>query len=61
MTFASAGGTTPDVGMLVKGLPRPGAATVYNAGVRTNFAMPDLHSIGMRLPIPGPQITYVRD
>ncbi|CAL5220079.1 g2030 [Coccomyxa viridis] len=41
------GGTTTDLGVLVKGLPRPGAATVHIAGVRTNFAMPDLHSIGL--------------
>ena len=32
--------------VLVKGLPRPAAATVHIAGMRTNFAMPDLHSIG---------------
>lgn len=41
-----AGGTTTDVGALVKGLPRPAAATVDIAGVRTNFAMPDILSIG---------------
>ncbi|CAK0783618.1 hypothetical protein CVIRNUC_006817 [Coccomyxa viridis] len=41
------GGTTTDLGVLVKGLPRPAAAAVHIAGVRTNFAMPDVHSIGL--------------
>lgn len=41
------GGTTTDVGVLVHGLPRQAAATVSVAGVRTNFALPDLLSIGL--------------
>ena len=45
----TAGGTTTDLGVLVNGLPRPAAATGYIAGVRTNFAMPDLHSVGALL------------
>jgi hypothetical protein len=39
------------VGALVKGLPRPAAATVSIAGVRTNFALPDLLSIGQRFAL----------
>lgn len=42
----TAGGTTTDVGVLVNGLPRPAAATVDIAGVRTNFALPDVLSTG---------------
>ncbi|EIE25109.1 DUF917-domain-containing protein [Coccomyxa subellipsoidea C-169] len=41
------GGTTTDVGVLINGLPRPAAATVDIAGVRTNFALPDVLSIGL--------------
>ncbi len=41
------GGTTTDVGVLINGLPRPAAATVDIAGVRTNFALPDILSIGV--------------
>ena len=36
----------------MKGLPRPAAAAVHIAGVRTNFAMPDVHSIGVSLASP---------
>ncbi len=39
------GGTSTDVGALVKGFPREAAAAVQLAGVRTNFRMPDMVSI----------------
>ncbi|MDA8311853.1 MAG: hydantoinase/oxoprolinase family protein [Actinomycetota bacterium] len=41
------GGTTADVGMLVKGFPRPAPLVVEVAGVRTNFRMPDVLSLGI--------------
>jgi N-methylhydantoinase A/oxoprolinase/acetone carboxylase beta subunit len=41
------GGTTTDVGALVHGFPRPAALGVEVGGVRTNFRMPDVHSIGL--------------
>ena len=41
------GGTSADVGILVDGFPRTSAATVDVGGVRTNFRMPDLISIGL--------------
>ena len=41
------GGTSTDVGILVDGFPRESAAAVYVGGVRTNFRMPDLISIGL--------------
>lgn len=41
------GGTTSDVGMLVDGFPREAGVAVDIAGVRTNFRMPDVHSIGI--------------
>lgn len=40
------GGTTTLVGMIVKGFPRESAIAVEIGGVRTNFRMPDLISIG---------------
>lgn len=40
------GGTTMLVGAMVKGFPRQSATAVYVGGVRTNFRMPDLLSIG---------------
>ena len=39
------GGTSTDVGSLVKGFPREAAVAVQLAGVRTNFRMPDTISI----------------
>ena len=39
------GGTSTDVGALVKGFPRETAVAVQLAGVRTNFRMPDMVSI----------------
>lgn len=41
------GGTSTDVGILVDGFPRESAAAVYVGGVRTNFRMPDLISMGL--------------
>ena len=39
------GGTSTDVGALVRGFPREAAVAVQIAGVRTNFRMPDMVSI----------------
>ena len=41
------GGTSTDVGILVDGFPRESAFAVEVGGVRTNFRMPDLISIGL--------------
>jgi N-methylhydantoinase A/oxoprolinase/acetone carboxylase beta subunit len=41
------GGTTSDVGSLVRGFPRDAAVAVYIGGVRTNFRMPDVLSVGL--------------
>ena len=41
------GGTSTDIGVLVDGFPRESATAVYVGGVRTNFRMPDLISIGL--------------
>lgn len=41
------GGTTSDVGVLVNGFPRESSVAVEIGGVRTNFRMPDLISIGL--------------
>ena len=41
------GGTTTDVGVLSQGFPREAATAVSVAGVRTNFRMPDVLSIGI--------------
>ncbi|KAJ7116355.1 hydantoinase/oxoprolinase [Mycena epipterygia] len=42
------GGTTTDVGVLLpSGFPRQAAAFIEVAGVRTNFSMPDVNSIGL--------------
>lgn len=41
------GGTTSDVGMLVRGFPRQSSVTVDLSGVRTNFRMPDVVSTGI--------------
>lgn len=41
------GGTTSDIGMLQKGFPRESGVAVEIGGVRTNFRMPDLVSIGL--------------
>ncbi len=41
------GGTTTDVGVLVNGFPRQSSLAVEIGGVRTNFRMPDLISLGL--------------
>jgi N-methylhydantoinase A/oxoprolinase/acetone carboxylase beta subunit len=41
------GGTTTDVGLLHHGFPRQASTTVDIGGVRTNFRMPDVFSIGL--------------
>jgi N-methylhydantoinase A/oxoprolinase/acetone carboxylase beta subunit len=41
------GGTTTDVGVLASGFPRESMLAVEIGGVRTNFRMPDIVSIGL--------------
>ena len=41
------GGTSADAGILVDGFPRQSSAAVEVGGVRTNFRMPDLISMGL--------------
>lgn len=41
------GGTTADIGLLIGGFPRETANEVTVAGIRTNFRMPDVLSIGI--------------
>ncbi|WP_341201250.1 hydantoinase/oxoprolinase family protein [Planomicrobium okeanokoites] len=41
------GGTTTDVGVLVASFPRQSSLAVEIGGVRTNFRMPDIASIGL--------------
>ncbi|OPA80307.1 hydantoinase subunit beta [Paenibacillus selenitireducens] len=41
------GGTTTDIGVLMQGFPRQSSAAVEIGGVRTNFRMPDILSIGI--------------
>jgi len=41
------GGTTTDVGVLQAGFPRQAGVAVEVGGVRTNFRMPDVHSMGL--------------
>ena len=41
------GGTTTDVGSLLRGFPREANVAVEVGGVRTNFRMPDVFSIGL--------------
>jgi N-methylhydantoinase A/oxoprolinase/acetone carboxylase beta subunit len=43
---ADMGGTTTNVGVLTKGFPRESSQEVEVGGVRTNFRMPDIISIG---------------
>src|SRR5690606_27364373 len=44
---ADIGGTTTDFGVLVNGYPRESSVNVDIGGVRTNFRMPDLLSVGL--------------
>lgn len=41
------GGTTTDIGVLKHGFPREAPLAVDIGGVRTNFRMPDVHSLGL--------------
>ncbi|WP_419932071.1 hydantoinase/oxoprolinase N-terminal domain-containing protein [Candidatus Poriferisodalis sp.] len=41
------GGSTSDIGVLVHGFPREASTAVSVAGVRTNFRMPDVLSLGL--------------
>ncbi len=41
------GGTTTDVGLVQQGFPRQAAMSVDVGGVRTNFRMPDMVSVGL--------------
>jgi N-methylhydantoinase A/oxoprolinase/acetone carboxylase beta subunit len=41
------GGTTSDVGVLQRGFPREASVSVDIGGVRTNFRMPDVLSLGL--------------
>lgn len=53
------GGTTTDVGILARGFPREAATEVDIGGVRSNFRMPDVLSLGIgggSLVRPGPDI-----
>ena len=44
---ADIGGTTTDIGVLVNGFPRESSVNVDVGGVRTNFRMPDILSLGL--------------
>ncbi|MBS0421749.1 MAG: hydantoinase/oxoprolinase family protein [Proteobacteria bacterium] len=41
------GGTTTDIGALVNGFPRESSIAVEIGGIRTNFRMPDILSVGL--------------
>jgi len=41
------GGTTSDIGVLTGGFPREATTEIHVAGIRTNFRMPDVLSIGI--------------
>jgi N-methylhydantoinase A/oxoprolinase/acetone carboxylase beta subunit len=44
---ADIGGTTTDVGVILSGFPRQSSMHVDVGGIRTNFRMPDILSIGL--------------
>jgi len=44
---ADIGGTTTDIGVLISGFPRQSSRHVDIGGVRTNFRMPDILSLGL--------------
>ena len=44
---ADVGGTTTDVGMLIAGFPRESSVHAEIGGVRSNFRMPDVLSVGL--------------
>lgn len=41
------GGTTTDIGVLMSSFPREAATHMTVGGVRTNFRMPDVKSLGL--------------
>lgn len=41
------GGTTTDVGLVQSAFPRQASMSVYVGGIRTNFRMPDMVSVGL--------------
>src|SRR5205814_6837805 len=41
------GGTTADIGVLEQGFPREASGAISIGGVRTNFRMPDVLSLGI--------------
>ena len=41
------GGTTTDIGVLTNGFPRQTSLAVEVGGVRTNYRMPDIYSLGL--------------
>eukprot|EP01065_Artemidia_motanka_P015413 TRINITY_DN19240_c0_g1_i1.p1 TRINITY_DN19240_c0_g1~~TRINITY_DN19240_c0_g1_i1.p1 ORF type:complete len:963 (+),score=213.09 TRINITY_DN19240_c0_g1_i1:63-2891(+) len=55
------GGTTADAGVLVRGFPRPCPAETFIGGVKTNFRIPDVRSIGLgggsRVDASSPKLT----
>ncbi len=56
------GGTTTDIGLLRDGYPRESSLTVDLGGVRTNFRMPDVVSLGIgggSLVVDGPDGTTI--
>ena len=53
------GGTTSDVGSLHKGFPRQATVAVEVGGVRTNFRMPDVFSIGLGAAFIYGAVSYV--
>jgi N-methylhydantoinase A/oxoprolinase/acetone carboxylase beta subunit len=58
------GGTTTDVGILARGFPREAATEVDIGGVRSNFRMPDVLSLGIgggSLVRPGTEISVGPD
>ncbi len=61
------GGTTTDIGALVHGFPRESSIAVEIGGVRTNFRMPDILSLGVgggsriRVPADGQGLTVGPD
>jgi N-methylhydantoinase A/oxoprolinase/acetone carboxylase beta subunit len=58
------GGTTSDVGVLQHGFPREASVAVEIGGVRTNFRMPDVLSLGLgggSIVRPGQQLTLGPD
>lgn len=51
------GGTTSDIGVLNNGFPRESSLSVELGGVKTNFRMPDIYSLGLG----GGTIIHVED